>query len=368
MSGTYTFIAADLVTNTILDELPLSGVTAGFTLNGVGSFGATLALGDDKVKKIDAIGATQTGRTVVYIDRDGTLVGGWILWTRRYDSETKKLTLGGQDLWSYFRRRMIRADAVFAGQDQLAIAQSIINTAQAATGGNIGIQVGAETSGVLRDRTYYGYELKQVAEAVEQLSAVQGGFDFRIDVSYVGGVPTRRLILGYPFVGQPANVSNLVFELSNGGNIKSYTYDEDSTTQATSETATGSGDGPARLTSVQTNADLITAGYPLLEDTTSYGDVIEQATLDGHAVADLAAHDEPVVVPEFVVDPDSDPVLGSYICGDYARFIINDERFPRHTDGTAGYDQWQRISQINLAVPDAAGTPEKVTLSCGATS
>lgn len=369
MSGLYTFLAADLVTNNILDELPLSGVTAGLTLNGLGQFNATLDLADSALRKaLDPIGATQTGRTIIYIDRDGVLVGGWVVWTRTYDSTTKKLTLGGQDVWSYFRSRLIKADATFAGQDQLAIAHSLINTAQAATGGNIGVVVGTETSGVLRDRTYYGYEYKPVAEAVEQLAAVQGGFDFRIDVAYINGVPTKRLILGYPQIGQTANVSNLVFEYADGGNIMSYTYPEDSTTQAVSSTATGAGDGPAALTSTATNSALITGGYPLLEEQTTYGDISVQATLDAHAQANLAAHDYPVVVPEFVVDPKSDPVLGSYICGDYARFVINDERFPRHTDGSAGYDAWQRISQISLQVADAAGTAEQVKISCGATA
>lgn len=365
---TYTFLAADLRTNAIVEELPLTGVTADQTLNGVGQFQATLDLGDKKVAKLNWIGATQTARSLVYIDRDGVLLqDAYILWTRSYDSTTKKLTLGGQSLWSYFRRRKIIADAVFAGQDQLAIARSLITTAQAATGGNIGVALRSETSGVLRDRTYNGYEFKPVGEAIEQLAAVINGFDFRINIAYdSSGIPAKTLVLGYPEIGQPAATSPLVFDMP--GNIISYTYPEDSTEQDTTAYATGSGDGPAMLTSTAADTSLIDVGYPLLEGQTSYGDVVEQPTLDGHAQADLATHASPVSIPEYVVNPNADPVLGSYICGDYARFVITDERFPRQADGSAGYDQEQRITKISLSVPDAAGTPETVKLSCGGTS
>ena len=63
---------------------------------------------------------------------------------------------------------MITANAVFTAQDQLAVAQSIVTTAQAATNGDIGVAIGTETSGVTISKTFYGYELE------ERLSVVAG--------------------------------------------------------------------------------------------------------------------------------------------------------------------------------------------------
>jgi hypothetical protein len=58
----------------------------------------------------------------------------------------------------------------------LTIAQSLFNTAQAATNGDIGVIVPTNTSGVLVSRTYYGYELKQVYSAVQDLSRARRWF------------------------------------------------------------------------------------------------------------------------------------------------------------------------------------------------
>lgn len=355
---TYRYLFCDLVTNSVLAELPLATTTFGLRLNGAGSLSADLPVTDPRVRSLDPINATLPGRTALYVDRDGVLLWGGIVWTRRTD-QTNKLQLGAQEFESYFARRLITADAVFSQVDQLVIARSLITTAQNKPGGNIGVQVGTETSGVLRDRTYNGYELKPVLEALHQLSQVSNGFDYAIDVFYdpVSGAPSKLLRLGYPRRGVVANLSGWLWEYP--GNVQGYTWPEDATSQATTMYATGAGTPPGQL---QSTAVGTAAGYPLLESKQSYTDVSVQATLDGHAAADLAAMSAPVVVPTITVRADQDPTIGSYQVGDELRLRITDDRFPG-TPTSAGLDVTKRIIAIDVTPPGS--TTETVTVTLG---
>ena len=341
----YRYLSYDLRTNTLQEELPLAGVKFGEVLNGAGSFSATLQLnvqaqsapGVFASRAAALLTATTTGRSVVYVERDGVLIPGaaFIVWTRNYVSSTMTCTLGGQSLWSYFRHRFNNVTlGPYSGVDQLTIGQNLINSAQAQPGGSIGVAVGAETSGVPRDRTYNGYEHKQIAEAVEQLSAVNNGFDFGIDVAYVAGVPTKTFRCSYPRRGRTITDSGHVFEV--GRNIVSYTYPEDATSQANRTYVVGAGDGADMLVGTQSRTDSLDAGWPLLEAQAAAKDVTVQATVDAQALALVNAKAWPVTIPKVTVSASTDPVLGAWIVGDDARFVFgtagNDPRFPARTE------------------------------------
>lgn len=363
--ATYRYLFCDLRTNAVLAELPLSDVQFDLKLNGAGSLRAKLSITDRAVTRLDPLGSTQPGRTAVYVDRDGVLLWGGVLWTRSYSSDGSALELGANEFLSYFERRLITSDAVFDQVDQLAIARSLIGTAQAVAGGDIGVALRPGTSGVLRDRTYYGSELKSVGEALSQLASVSGGFDYAIDVAYVAGTPTRTLALGYPRRGQVAARSGWLWEYP--GNVQAYSWPEDATQQANRSWALGAGTGPGVLVAAASATSLIDAGYPLLEDATSYSDVTEPATLQAHAVADLAALADPVTIPTLAVRADADPVLGSYVVGDELRLRVTDARWPATIAGQgAGLDRAYRLVAVAVR-PPGSGSSEAVTLTLGAT-
>lgn len=355
--ATYTYLACDLRTNAVLAELPLTGVRFGSVLNGSGTIGGQLALTDSRVRALDPISATLPARTALFVDRDGVLVWGGVLWTRRY--ENGRLTLGGAEFLSYFaRRRIVWAGASYAGVDQVAIARDLLMKAQAQPGGDIGVAVGAETSGVLRDRIYPANEMKPVAEAVQQLAAVQGGFDFAIDVRYgAGGAPEKVFVPSYPRRGRTAVQTGHVFAYP--GNVQDgYSWPEDGTELTTQTYAAGQGEGVAMKLASSAAPGLIDAGYPLLERVESYKDVADLTTLAAHAAADQAAFGGAVVLPVLPVRADLDPVLGSYITGDDARVQVEDERFP------TGLDTYLRIVAFDVTPGDDGGA-EQVLLTMG---
>src|SRR5688500_1705490 len=80
----YTYLIADLRGGAILDELPLSGVSFDKKLNDAGSLRAQLQVLDPVIRSRGPRLLTEPGRTAIYVDRDGTLLWGGIIWTSRY--------------------------------------------------------------------------------------------------------------------------------------------------------------------------------------------------------------------------------------------------------------------------------------------
>lgn len=339
----FRYLAYDLGAGTLREELPMVAPTFGGALSGVGSFQGAVSLdvetqtspGVYLSRAADLWAACQPGRTVICVESDGVLVpDAWIIWTRRYDSTARTAQLGGLSLLSYFDKRRISSNLTFTGTDQLSIARQLVTWAQGLPGGNIGVQVGAELDGVLRDRTYWGYERKKIGEALRQLAAVDNGFDFAFEVAYNAGVATRYFRCGTR--GRTVEATGHVFE--HGRNLVAYDVTEDSAIQANRVYAEGAGDGPTMLVSTADRTDAIAAGWPLLEDVAAIKDITVQATLDGHARAIVDARAFPVDVTSCTVRADGDPPLGAWVVGDYARFVFGthpterDPVFPTRTE------------------------------------
>lgn len=358
MAG-YRFLAVDLLSHKLLAELPLTGVSWGQTLNAAGETQATLPLPADNPKLASIfVDATIPLRRALYIERDGVLMWGGPIWKRDMKTRTA-MTLNAMEWLSLFNRRIIRATAIYIGQDQLVIAHDLIKQAQNTTGGALGVTVQYPVieSGVPRDRTYNTWEAKKVGEALSQLSAVEDGFDFAIDIAFQSdGSISRAFTTSYPYRGRLGTETGHVFEV--GRNIVDIGWPEDGTNVANSWEALGAGDGADMLRVTSTNSALFDQGYPLLEDSVSLRDIDVEATLTEHADAYVAARGVPIVLPPVTVRGDIDPIVGSYICGDEARIRVQDD--PRFPDGV---DEMRRITSFKVKVPDSGSAAEEVTMS-----
>lgn len=355
----YRYLFADLLTNEIIAELPLTGVTFTQQLNQAGTLSGRLLLSGMATAQFNVSTSTQPGRNAIYVDRNGDLIWGGVIWGRDYQSATQTLTITAREFESYFERRRISTTLDYANEDQLYIARDLITQAQAETNGDIGVIVGTETSGVLIDRVYYDYELKQVYGAIQDLSRQEDGFDFNINVAYdpITFAPTKTLVLGYPRVGtvySPTNPSAIVFQFP-AGNIVEYQYPEDGAIAANKIYALGAGSNDGKLISIYTNAVKISEGWPLLEDQANYSDIVDQDVLDQLAEGQARAVGEPPAIIRIVVPAYAVPTLNDYNIGDDARLIITDERFPNTLD------EVYRI--VALSVQPGEDGPERVTLT-----
>ena len=358
MTTTYRYLFANLLTNEIIGELPLTGVSFTQQLNQAGTFQGHLLLSGINSAAFNVDASTIPGRCALYVDRDGRLVWGGIVWGREYNSTAQTLTFSAREFESYFERRRITQDVAFDNIDQLTIAQTQVNDAQSATNGNIGVQVGTETCGVNISRTYYYYELKTVYGALQDLSRGQNGFDFNIDVKYIDGVPSKVLELGYPQYGtvySPTNPSAPVFSFP-AGNMVEYVYPEDGSIAANTIYALGAGSNEGKLIAISQNAPFLADGWPLLEDQGNYSDVTDATYLNQLALGQMNAVSYPPTTLKVVVPAYADPVYRStYEIGYEARVIITDNRFPNTLDAI------YRI--IGLSVQPGEDGPERVTIS-----
>jgi hypothetical protein len=360
---TYRYLFADLLTNQILAELPLTGVSFTQQLNTTGTFTGHLLLSGVDAAGLNVSAGTIPARTAVYVDRNGVLVWGGVLWGREYNSTTQTLVFQAREFLSYFERRRITATQVFTNADQLTVAQSVISTASGALNGNIGLLYNqasgsTATSGVLVSRTYYGYELKNVFSAVQDLSKQSQGFDFEIGVYYDGGGnPTKSFNTYYPRAGTAYSSTNPnapVFELPSG-NIVEYNYPEDGTIAANTIYAIGAGSNEGKLISSFSDTTKLSSGWPLLEDQANYSDITDATLLTNLATGQINAVSYPPTTLTVIAPPYENPVFGSYKIGDDVRVRILDNRFP------TGSDSIYRLVALNVQAGENG--PERVTLT-----
>jgi hypothetical protein len=253
------------------------------------------------------------------VERNGDLVWGGILWGRRYDFTEGAVELTAEGWWSYVRRRAIRNTRVYTGWDQAAIAQDLVDVLPFyfSTGGDIGLDTsGVVDTGVLRDRTYNGFERKSIGEAVEQLGAVEDGFDWHVATEWgPGGAPLVRFLVDYPAGGR---WSSHILEL--GTNVATMDVEEDASAMANVVDALGSGEGSDRL--LWTLSEGATRGdYPRLEVAPMWSDVTHINTLAGHADKELQLRRRPLLSARATLHSGAEPGIGSLVVGDIVRVL-----------------------------------------------
>lgn len=350
----YKFLAYDLVTRTKLAELPLLDVSYSEVLNGAGEFSATLPIGDldTSKKRVQAALyelASKPRRTALFIERDGQIVWGGIIWRRDYVGTRKEYALQGAQYWSIFHHRLITNTKTYTQQDQTSgIVSDLITYAQSKTGAALSVTQNTPASGVLRDATYWYYEVKSVAQVIEQMTDNNNGFDFALICAYdTSGAIVTRFETYYPERGQHAIVTSQVFEY--GKNVIDFTWPEDGWASSNSVFLIGAGEAESMLRATQTDVGQL-GTFPLLESSYSYKDVSIQQTLDDHARSRLKDKKDDLVSPQIFVRGGGDPSLGGYIPGDEIRFrvpvFVQDPRFPD------GYDGVHRIASITVKVPN----------------
>jgi hypothetical protein len=337
--STYHYILADLLTNSILLELPFKGASFSRKLNGAGSATFVFQLDSSGYDNQTILDSTIPGRTAIYVERNGALVWGGILWTRMYESEGKTLQYTAQTFESYLYKQIVESTQAFVNVDQRNILAAMISNMQAKPYSNIGIIVPTTFPTVVkRTTTFWDYEVWSYGKVAENLVGYDDGFDYTIDVGYNAGVPIKQLLIDN-VLGVPATSTNLAWDYPGG--IKNYYYPESASAGATTVIGVGAGDGKAMLRSKAQNAKPLVGGYPDLQEVYTNKDVSIKNTLASQTKAELNRLAVPVATPTFEINPEIGPGLGDFALGDYGRVNITDPRFPTGTRllvRVVGYD------------------------------
>lgn len=340
----YTVLVTSLLTGKVLGEIPVISTKWTLGLNGADTMSVDISLFQpaDIITAIGSIIPDDLGQIGGVILRDGVIVAGGIWWTWSADFNTGTLTLAGQGWHSYVRRRTLRADKTYADQDQTSvIAKALVDYTQT-TGQTPVISTTTVTaSGQLRDRTWLASEKNNVGELLEELAGDEGGFSFRYDTVRSGDLIEARFITTPP----TGRRTTLVFE--QGKSITKLTATGDATQLATHVDGVGAGEGSEAIRTTQANAALIGV-YPLLDAVVSKTDVSVLSTLASYARERLAAGKAPVVLPKATVDPNAEPVIGSYVVGDVVRV--------RGGYGLVTLDDLYRVVQVDGSLDQSGET------------
>lgn len=330
--GEFTFLTTRIQDNEVLAELPVeSGASVGKLLSGTGQTDCSVKLGDSRYDKLDLVQVTEQNLHCLFVDYDGDIMWGGIIWGRDYDSEAKALKLTAVEFMSYFARRnlTVNSSTLFGitNVDSAQIVRELITWAQAQTHGNMLIQVGSELSHVLVDFDIKAYEYKQITEAIMELAEQDTGFDVSVDCRWdENDRPARYLVIDSPRRGRSFNTTRFMWEKP--GNLRKYTYPEDGTSQSTVTHGVGKGEGNLMKRVDASTPGLYDLGYPLLEAVASFKDVATIPRLTTMTASQQSLNRLPVGAMTATVDANAEPKFGTYIDGDFCQFKIADERFP----------------------------------------
>ena len=301
----YRYLVSDVWGN-VREEIPFADVSYTPQLNAAGSFQGSLPVEHAKATRA----ALEPMASAVWVERDRSLVWGGVVAGVAAEA-TVTVTAAG--FWTYFTARHVRHRKEYVDTDQLQIVADLVSYAQTQPDGSIGLQVSmpGEGSGVLRTRIYESWERKSIAEAVEELAAMEDGFDFSIEPLYGSdGRPNKVLLLSYPRRGQRREIA-----LDLAKNLVGLPrWSIDGARLSNLVDATGLGDAETMLIATAEASDR--GAYPRLESVVSYRDEGEFSNLLARADADLARTRVPVEHLACDVRPDADIKPGAFTLGD----------------------------------------------------
>jgi len=105
-SAEYRYFTTDLLSNTVLAEIPFRGVSFERSIKAAGSFSGTVPV-IPETAHMDIYNSTMPGKTGLYIVRDQECIWGGIIWSRSYDVLERSLSVNASEFTSYFHHRNI---------------------------------------------------------------------------------------------------------------------------------------------------------------------------------------------------------------------------------------------------------------------
>lgn len=341
----YRFLATDALTRTVREEIPFESVRFASALNGAGAFSASLNAHHPK-----AIRATlDPARTIIYIERDGSLVGGWWLWSAKTNGD--QVQFDGAELWSYWRHRYLRSTQTFTNADPVRIAVWLLSVAAGETGSWQGTDLAYEATNTKLTVTYDGKERKNVGQLIDDLSKSgvnYGGFDFGYETYWAAGEIKDKLRIWQ----RRGRVLDLTFEENATAETVDLTVDGSACANRVELTGSGQNDEMQIATLQDANLFKI---YPLLEYVESNSDTNDVFYLAYRAASRLAAKKTPPEMVEVTAGKHSSVAFGQYAVGDTVQV--------RATSNYTSCDVAARIVGIDVSIGADGAEVVKLTFA-----
>ncbi|MFD5878496.1 hypothetical protein [Streptomyces yangpuensis] len=332
----YRYIAQHALTGEILHpDLPLSDVEFGPELNGPGTLTARLAPRFARSRPDIA----DEGNTLLYVEREGHLRWGGLLWQVTPEDRTLSLEAAG---WSsYLQRRHdlhgeLDGRGPYVHADPCQVISDIWAYAQSLPDGDLGITVDTITSTAkvgtpAEPYAFSWWEEPVLGDAVDDLVSGDDSPDYTCDTAWAAdGTIQRRIRLGYPRIG--TRRTDITF--SSGINVlDAPPIPRSADEYANTVIATGAGEGRAK----RRHIDSVRDGRLRMETVLALPAVKGTDTLAGLAVAERTRRQIRGTVTQVRVHPTHPAApLGSYQVGD--------DVLTRITNDWQEYAGWMRIT------------------------
>lgn len=102
----YKYYTVDIVSNTVIGEIPFEDVSYERSLKAAGAFSGKITTSQE-TDRLDLYNATMPGKTALYVVRNDECVWGGIIWGRTYDMVGRSLSISGSEFTSYLSHRLI---------------------------------------------------------------------------------------------------------------------------------------------------------------------------------------------------------------------------------------------------------------------
>ncbi|MEW1799246.1 hypothetical protein ACIGO7_07800 [Streptomyces virginiae] len=348
----YRYIAQHALSGEILSsDVPLTDVEYGPELNGPGALTATLSprFAHSRPDVADE------GNVLIYVERDGVLRWGGLLWQSTPEDRTLSLEAAG---WSsYLQRRHDihgeldgRGPYVYA--DPCKVIRDVWDYAQSLPDGSLGVTVdGTESKAKVgtpaEPLRFAWWEEPVLGDAVDDLVAAADSPDYTCDTHWGSdGKIVRRVRLGYPRLG--ARRTDIAF--TSGINIiNSPAVPRAADEFANTIIATGAGEGRSKRRAV----DSVRDGRLRMETVLALPDVKGTDILASRAAAERKRRQLRGTVEQISIRPDHPAApLGA--------FQIGDDVFTQVSNDWADFAGWMRV--VGWSVRTGGSEGETVTV------
>jgi hypothetical protein len=334
-------------TGKILAYVPVVDPKWGMRLNDGGPLSATIMATSKEVRGLDLNSLTTSNRRFLGFAVGDFVIDAGPIQSRSYKAGSGRLEVTAASLWRVFDRRKVLPGAALSqgaspatkwtmrvpasGTTSLgSIAREIVRVSTQdnpyADAGALNVVLPPELAGG-HFRTYQGYDLRWQGEALRQLTEVIDGPDIRFRPRFSGADPTVvEWVMETGTEAEPMlfqNGPDWVWDGSRpDSGVVGFDADEDGSEMASRAWAPGSGQERDMKLGKATDTTLIDLDWPWLETDSASKQEEDQTVLDGQAQQTVQEAAGPLVSFGIEVRADRDPLLGTYLPGDFARVVV----------------------------------------------
>lgn len=371
---TYRYQVCDLLTDTHITDLTLSGVRFDRRIVKPGALSATAHIPNRAVAELvqavipaaeDDL-TTGPGRVICHVWRNNVIWGSYILWRGEVRSDRRgriTVSLSGATLESWLHR-VIMPTKTWTDIDQLVIAREIlveIQTKPITSWNNLRIIGGGPaTSGILRTRRYSAADVASVGERLEQLAEVISGPEWMIR-TYDDGTGTGTRVREF-YVDQIIGAT-AVHRVTQPGAVLEWRHIIDASDAATRHRARGGDDGTGRRAEwTEYSEPHRDDGWPEYVAVHDYPTVTVGATIEDYARWWMTYRSGALHTLEVTVRVPENPTLGPDQLGDYAHLTLVNDWWPIDEEtGAPTFNQIRRVIGMEVTPPER-GRGEEATL------